>query len=51
MQITYKICKVKYLYDKVLKKVTYKLQKVSRKIAKSIKNYMKSTKILENLPQ
>ena len=39
MQISYRILKVKDAYEKVLKEVTCKLQKVLSKSIKSIKKY------------
>ena len=49
VQITYKIRKVKDVYDKVLQKGTCKLQNVLHKSAKSIKNDMKNTKICSKI--
>ena len=48
MQITYKICKVKDVYDKVLKNVTCKLRKVlskSVKMSKEVGKVLKSVQI------
>ena len=46
MEITYKIWKVKEVYEKVLKEVTCNLQKVLNKTVKSIK---KVTKVLKSV--
>ena len=48
MQITYKICKVKDVYDKVLKNVTCKFRKVlskSVKMSKEVGKVLKSVQI------
>ena len=48
MQITYKICKVKDVYDKVLKNVTCKLRKVLSKSVKMSKEVGKVLKSVQN---
>ena len=50
MQITYKIWKVKDVYEKVLKDVTCKLRKVSNKSVKSIKKVLQLLEFVRKSP-